>query len=97
MGWRLSLPSLTLGSVSIEPYHLSDATGLRAATADSFAVPPVPADPRVGCREWTKADFGTASHLVATSAYLRGNLAIGDERTLLSWNAGHAELSGKPS
>jgi hypothetical protein len=55
----LSLPSLTLGSVSIELYDLSDPTRLRAATADSFPRPPMPADPRPGCRGWTKADFGT--------------------------------------
>jgi hypothetical protein len=58
----LSLPSLTLGSVSIELYDLSDATRLRAATADSFSVPPMPTDPRLVCREWTRPDFGTASH-----------------------------------
>jgi len=58
----LSLPSLTLGSVSIELYDLSDATRLGAATADSFPVPPMPTDPRLVCREWTRADFGTATH-----------------------------------
>jgi hypothetical protein len=56
----LSLPSLTLGSISIDVYDLSDPTRLRVATADRFPMPPMPADPRRGCREWTRADFGTA-------------------------------------
>jgi hypothetical protein len=57
----LSFASLTLGSVSIELYDLSDPTRLRAATADIFPVPPVPTDPRPGCREWTRPDFGSPS------------------------------------
>jgi hypothetical protein len=62
---RLSRKSLAifrklgLGSVSIELYDLSDPTRLRVATADSFPMPPMPADPRPGCRGWTRADFGS--------------------------------------
>jgi hypothetical protein len=63
----LSLPSLTLGSVSIELYDLSDPTRLRVATADSFPMPPMPADPRPGCRGGTRANFG--SPLTSTSAF----------------------------
>lgn len=57
----VSFPSLTLGSVSIERYDLSDPTRPRATTADVFPVPPVPTDPRPGCREWTRPDFGSPS------------------------------------
>jgi hypothetical protein len=57
----VSLPSLTVGSVSIELYDLSDPTRLGATTADVFSVPPMPTDPRPGCREWTRPDFGTPS------------------------------------
>jgi hypothetical protein len=57
----VSFPSLTLGSVSIELYDLSDPTRLRATTADVFPVPPMPTDPRPGCREWTRPDSGSAS------------------------------------
>jgi hypothetical protein len=56
----LSLPSLTAGSVSIELYDLSDPVRLNAATADKFPAPPMPADPRPGCRDWVRAGAGTA-------------------------------------
>jgi hypothetical protein len=48
----LVLPSLTLGSVSLELYDLSDSTRLRTADAESFPVQPMPTDPRPGCRPW---------------------------------------------
>jgi hypothetical protein len=47
-------PSLTLGSVSLELYDLSDSTRLRAADAESFPVQPMPTDPRPGCRPWIR-------------------------------------------
>lgn len=48
----LILSSLTLGSVSLELYDLTDSTRLRAADAASFPVLPMPTDPRPGCRPW---------------------------------------------
>jgi hypothetical protein len=57
----VSFPSLTLGSVSIELYDLSDPTRLRATTADVFPVPPMPTDPRPGRRDWTRPDSGSPS------------------------------------
>ena len=50
----LELPSLTMTSVSVELYDLSDPARLQAATAESFPVPPMPNDPRPGCRDWLK-------------------------------------------
>jgi hypothetical protein len=49
--------SMTLGSVSIELYDLSDAARLGSTDAETFPVPAMPSDPRIGCREWTKAEF----------------------------------------
>jgi hypothetical protein len=46
----LSRRSLQFGSASLELYDLSDPSRLRAATADSFPVQPMPTDPRPGCR-----------------------------------------------
>lgn len=51
----LTLRSITIGNVAIEMYDLSDPTRLRAADAETFAVPPMPTDPRPGCRDWAKA------------------------------------------
>jgi len=48
----LELPSLTFGSSRLELYDLSDPARLAAASADSFEVPPMPTDPRPGCRPW---------------------------------------------
>ena len=57
-----SVPSLVFGSVSLELYDLSDSARLGAASADAFPVPPMPTDPRPGCRPWTQPspldDFG---------------------------------------
>jgi hypothetical protein len=50
----LELPSLTMTAVSVELYDLSDAARLQAASAESFPVPPMPNDPRPGCRDWLK-------------------------------------------
>jgi len=50
----LFLPSLTLGNVSLELYDLSDPARLRAANAETFPVPPMPTDPRPGCRPWAQ-------------------------------------------
>jgi hypothetical protein len=50
----LELPSLTMTSVSVELYDLSDTARLQAASAESFPVPPMPNDPRPGCRDWLK-------------------------------------------
>jgi len=50
----LEFPSLTMTSVSVELYDLSDAGRLQAASAETFAVPPMPDDPRPGCRDWLK-------------------------------------------
>ena len=46
--------SLTMNEISLELYDLSDSTRLRAATADSFPVAPMPTAPRPGCRPWVK-------------------------------------------
>ena len=50
----LEFPSLTMTSVSVELYDLSDPVRLQAASAESFPVPPMPNDPRPGCRDWLK-------------------------------------------
>ena len=52
----MSLSSLSMGSAGIELYDLSDPARLKAATADTFPVPPMPTDPRPGCRDWAKSD-----------------------------------------
>jgi Dolichyl-phosphate-mannose-protein mannosyltransferase len=50
----LELPSLTMTAVSVELYDLSDPARLQAASARAFPVPPMPNDPRPGCRDWLK-------------------------------------------
>src|SRR5204862_3778404 len=50
----VSRPSLAYGSVSLELYDLSDTTRLRSANAATFAAPPMPSDPRPGCRPWSQ-------------------------------------------
>jgi hypothetical protein len=50
----LELPSLTMTAVSVELYDLSDPARLQAASARTFPVPPMPNDPRPGCRDWLK-------------------------------------------
>jgi hypothetical protein len=50
----LELPSLTMTAVSVELYDLNDPARLQAARAESFPVPPMPKDPRPGCRDWLK-------------------------------------------
>jgi hypothetical protein len=50
----VEFPSLTMTSVSVELYDLSDPARLQAASAESFSVPPMPNDPRPGCRDWLK-------------------------------------------
>jgi hypothetical protein len=49
--------SMTLGTVSIELYDLSDPTRLGTTSAKNFPVPGMPRDPKIGCREWTKPEF----------------------------------------
>ncbi len=48
------LPSLTLGSVGIELYDLSDPNRLSAASAETFPVSGAHFDPRPGCRDWAE-------------------------------------------
>ena len=48
--------SLTMGTVAVELSDLSDPERLRAAAAQSFPVPPMPTDPRPGCRPWVRPD-----------------------------------------
>jgi hypothetical protein len=50
----VEFPSLTMTSVSLELYDLSDTARLQVASAESFPVPPMPNDPRPGCRDWLK-------------------------------------------
>ena len=50
----VEFPSLTMTSVSLELYDLSDAGRMAAASAESFPVAPMPNDPRPGCRDWLK-------------------------------------------
>jgi hypothetical protein len=50
----VEFPSLTMTTVSAELYDLSDPARLQAASAESFSVPPMPHDPRPGCRDWLK-------------------------------------------
>jgi len=49
-------PSM-LYNMTIELYDLSDPARWAAASAETFPVPLMPRDPRIGCREWTKHDF----------------------------------------
>ena len=53
----LVLPSLTLTTVSLELFDLSDPGRLAQASAESFPVEPMPSDPRPGCRPWLRPDF----------------------------------------
>ncbi|HEU5039270.1 MAG TPA: glycosyltransferase family 39 protein [Gemmatimonadales bacterium] len=50
----LMLPSLTFETVSLELYDLSDSARLRAVSAATFPVLPMPTDPRPGCRPWAR-------------------------------------------
>lgn len=50
----VEFPSLTMTAVSAELYDLSDPARLQAASARTFPVPPMPSDPRPGCRDWLK-------------------------------------------
>jgi Dolichyl-phosphate-mannose-protein mannosyltransferase len=50
----VEFPSLTMTAVSLELYDLSDTARLQMASAESFPVPPMPNDPRPGCRDWLK-------------------------------------------
>jgi len=50
----LTLPSLIWNPIMLELYDLSDSTRLRAADAGTFPVPPMPTDPRPGCRDWIR-------------------------------------------
>jgi hypothetical protein len=50
----LAFPSLMFRDSGIELYDLSDSTRLRAATAASFPVRPMPTNPPPGCRPWAR-------------------------------------------
>jgi hypothetical protein len=50
----ISLTSLSLGTVSLELYDLSDSVRLASASAETFPAPPMPTDPRPGCRPWAQ-------------------------------------------
>jgi hypothetical protein len=50
----LVLPSLQFNSVTLDLYDLSDSVRLRAATAETFPVNPMPTDPPPGCRPWAQ-------------------------------------------
>jgi hypothetical protein len=50
----LVLPSLTYGTIALELYDLTDSTRLRSANAETFPVPPMPTNPRPGCRPWVR-------------------------------------------
>lgn len=50
----LTLPSFSYGTVTLELWDLSDPTRLGAASAATFPAPPMPTDPRPGCRPWTR-------------------------------------------
>ena len=51
----LSRRSLNFGEVSLDLYDLTDAARLASANADTFPVPPMPTDPRPGCRPWIRS------------------------------------------
>ena len=51
-------------SVSLHLYDLSDPQRLRAASADTFPAPPLPAYPIAGCRDW-----GGDAHLTPKPAF----------------------------
>jgi predicted branched-subunit amino acid permease len=42
------------GTGSLTLFDLSDPSRLRSTNADAFPVPPMPTDPRPGCRPWVK-------------------------------------------
>jgi hypothetical protein len=50
----MMLPSLTQRDVTLELYDLSDPQRLTAADAATFPAPPMPNDPRTGCRPFTR-------------------------------------------
>jgi hypothetical protein len=52
-----AFPSMTLGYVTIELYDLGDSARLVSTNAEKFPVPPMPRDPKIGCREWTAPGF----------------------------------------
>lgn len=56
----VSRPSLTMGSVTLELFDLSDATKLAAADVETFPAPPAPSDPPPGCRPFARADADDA-------------------------------------
>lgn len=58
----VSYPSLTLDSVRLELYDLSNPNRLSGVTADVFPVPTMPADPHPSCRPFTTLDFGHEYH-----------------------------------
>ncbi len=47
------VPSGVSDSVTIHLYDLSDPQRLRAASAETFPAPPLPAYPIAGCRDWS--------------------------------------------
>lgn len=50
----VSRPSLAYGSMALELFDLTDTMRLRAADAATFPAPPMPSDPRPGCRPWIR-------------------------------------------
>ena len=50
----LSRRSLNFAQVSLDLYDLTDPARLAAASAETFPVPPMPTDPRPGCRPWAR-------------------------------------------
>lgn len=48
----LSLPSLTWASASLDLFDLSDSARAHSASAETFALDPLPTDPPPGCRPW---------------------------------------------
>jgi MFS family permease len=50
-------PSMLYGSITIELYDLTDPAHLADASSENFPVPPMPRDPKIGCRDWTKPDY----------------------------------------
>ena len=48
-------------SVTLELYDLSDPARLRAASAETLAVAPMPEYPKPGCRDWS-GDAGLIAH-----------------------------------
>ncbi|HET9803326.1 MAG TPA: hypothetical protein VFP96_08825 [Candidatus Acidoferrum sp.] len=52
-----AFPSMLYGSMTIELYDLSDPNRLAAANAETFPVPSMPRDPKIGCRDWVRHEF----------------------------------------